>query len=106
MNAGPDQTANEGAAVGLPGAAYTSLDDASHLSLTINWGDGSSEAGTLVPGTNGGTIANTHRYADNGTYTDHADLDGFGRHHRSRQRQGHGPERRPHGDAEERRGRQ
>ncbi len=29
----------------------------------------STEAGTLVPGTNGGTIANTHRYADNGTYT-------------------------------------
>ena len=37
--------------------------------MTIAWGDGSSEAGTLVPGTNGGTIANTHRYADNGTYT-------------------------------------
>ena len=31
VNAGPDQTANEGAAVGLPGAAYTSLDDPSHL---------------------------------------------------------------------------
>ena len=68
VNAGPDQTANEGAVVGLPGGTYTSTDDPSHLYLTIAWGDGSSEAGTLVPGTNGGTIANTHRYADNGSY--------------------------------------
>jgi hypothetical protein len=69
VNAGPDQTANEGATVRLPGASYTSTYDASHLTLTIHWGDGSVETGRLVPGTNGGTIANTHRYADSGAYT-------------------------------------
>ena len=54
-----------------PGAAYTSQDDASKLNLSINWGDGHTELGSLVSvaGTFGGTIANTHRYADNGSYT-------------------------------------
>ena len=105
VNAGPDQTANEGAIVGLLGGTYTSTDDPSHLNLTIAWGDGSSESGTLLPGTNGGTIANTHRYADNGTYIialSLTDSSGTTVHDSA----GHGRERRPHGHAHERRGRQ
>ncbi|MCY2967381.1 MAG: PKD domain-containing protein, partial [Planctomycetota bacterium] len=39
------------------------------LSMTVDWGDGTTEAGTLVAGSGGGTLANTHRYADNGQYT-------------------------------------
>ena len=38
VNAGPDQTANEGAVVGLPGGTYTSPDDPSHLNLTHRLG--------------------------------------------------------------------
>jgi len=71
IDAGPDHAAVEGDPLGMPNAAYTAAVPANQLTLTISWGDGTSEPGTLVPtsGTNGGTISNTHRYADNGTYT-------------------------------------
>ncbi|MFN7804404.1 MAG: right-handed parallel beta-helix repeat-containing protein, partial [Planctomycetaceae bacterium] len=71
IEAGPNRSSVEGDLLELPNASYTAAVPASQLTLTINWGDGSSEPGVLVPtsGTNGGTIANTHRYADNGSYT-------------------------------------
>jgi Ca2+-binding RTX toxin-like protein len=71
LNAGADLAASEGDLVSLATAAYNGPLSASNLTLTIAWGDGSNEPGVLVPtsGTNGGTIANTHRYADNGSYT-------------------------------------
>ncbi|MFN6106731.1 MAG: PKD domain-containing protein, partial [Planctomycetaceae bacterium] len=71
LEAGVDQSAVEGDLVTLSTATYNGPLPDSVLDLTIAWGDGTSEAGVLVPtsGTNGGTIANTHRYADNGNYT-------------------------------------
>ncbi|MFN6105816.1 MAG: PKD domain-containing protein, partial [Planctomycetaceae bacterium] len=71
VEAGANRSTVEGDLVTLSSATYTGPFPDSELTLTINWGDGSSEPGVLVPtsGTNGGTIANTHRYADNGTYT-------------------------------------
>jgi Ca2+-binding RTX toxin-like protein len=71
IEAGPNQSAGEGSGVSLASASYNAPVPASQLTLTVNWGDGTSEPGVLVPtsGTTGGTIANTHRYADNGTYT-------------------------------------
>jgi Ca2+-binding RTX toxin-like protein len=71
LEAGVDQSAVEGDLVTLSTATYNGPLPDSVLDLTIAWGDGTSEAGVLVPtsGTNGGTIANTHRYADNGSYT-------------------------------------
>jgi len=71
LEAGANRSAFEGDLVSLASAVYNGPLPASQLSLTINWGDGSTESGVLVPnsGTNGGTVSNTHRYADNGTYT-------------------------------------
>ncbi|MBS0260989.1 MAG: hypothetical protein JSS02_03460, partial [Planctomycetes bacterium] len=69
IDAGPDLSAIEGDLVTLSGAAYATSAPQSWLSLTVDWGDGSHEPGILVPGTHGGKIANTHRYADNGSYT-------------------------------------
>jgi Ca2+-binding RTX toxin-like protein len=71
LEAGADRSVVEGDLVSLASATYTAPVPAAQLSLTIDWGDGATEPGVLVPtsGTNGGTIANTHRYADNGTYT-------------------------------------
>jgi Ca2+-binding RTX toxin-like protein len=71
LEAGGNQAALEGALVSLGADSYNGPLPVSQLTLTVNWGDGSSEPGVLVPtsGTNGGIIANTHRYADNGTYT-------------------------------------
>ena len=68
LEAGSDQTALEGDLVDLPEAWYTFGGDPGILSLVINWGDGTIEPGTLVHGTGGGTIADTHTYADNGEY--------------------------------------
>ncbi|MFN9199230.1 MAG: beta strand repeat-containing protein, partial [Planctomycetaceae bacterium] len=71
LEAGANRNAVEGDLVSLASAAYNGSLPVEQLSLTITWGDGTSEPGVLVPtiGTNSGTIANTHRYVDNGTYT-------------------------------------
>jgi PKD repeat protein len=69
VDAGDDQAVVEGDAVGLPTATFTFFGELSELSGTVNWGDGTTEAATLVAGTDGGTFANTHRYSDNGKYT-------------------------------------
>jgi Ca2+-binding RTX toxin-like protein len=71
LEAGVNQAALEGDLVSLGSATYNGPIPANQLTLTIAWGDGTSEPGVLVPtsGTNGGTISNTHRYADNGSYT-------------------------------------
>ncbi|MFN6108242.1 MAG: SdrD B-like domain-containing protein, partial [Planctomycetaceae bacterium] len=71
LEAGANRSVVEGDLVSLSSATYNGPLPASQLFLTVAWGDGTSEAGVLVPasGTNGGTIANTHRYADDGSYT-------------------------------------
>ncbi|MFM8289704.1 MAG: beta strand repeat-containing protein, partial [Planctomycetaceae bacterium] len=71
LEAGSDQRLEEGSPLGCSSGSYLSTAPVEQLSLTIDWGDDTSEPGILVPnsGTSGGTIANTHRYADNGTYT-------------------------------------
>ena len=65
IEAGPGQSAVEGALVDLSEAYYVYPGDSADLSLTIDWGDGTIEPGILVPGVGGGMIANTHDYADN-----------------------------------------
>ncbi|MHC4404024.1 MAG: PKD domain-containing protein [Planctomycetota bacterium] len=65
IEAGLDQSGVEGDLVDLVDAYYVYPGDPADLSLTIDWGDGTIEPGKLVPGNGGGTIANTHAYADN-----------------------------------------
>lgn len=68
IEAGVDQETVEGVSVDLADASYTYSGDTANLSLTVNWGDGTVEPGTLVPGEGGGTIRDTHVYADNNEY--------------------------------------
>lgn len=69
VTAGPSQNVNEGDLVSLPGAGFTFGGNASALKMTVDWGDGTSEPGNLVVGAGTGTVANTHRYADEGACT-------------------------------------
>ncbi|MFN9373734.1 MAG: beta strand repeat-containing protein, partial [Planctomycetaceae bacterium] len=71
ISAGADLGAKEGDLVALGSGAYNGPVPTSLLTLQIDWGDGTIEPGVLVPvaGTNGGTIANSHRYVDEGSYT-------------------------------------
>jgi ELWxxDGT repeat protein len=71
LSAGLDQNVQEGDLVRLRNQFYNGPVEVSLLSMTIDWGDGSPlEDGLLSPisGTNGGTIANTHRYVNEGAY--------------------------------------
>ncbi|MFN7804972.1 MAG: ELWxxDGT repeat protein [Planctomycetaceae bacterium] len=71
LSAGLDRNVLEGDLVRLQTGFYNGPVDASLLSMTIDWGDGTFlEDGLLSPisGTNGGTIANTHRYVNEGAF--------------------------------------
>ena len=71
LSAGSDQNGLEGGLVSLGSATGFAAADLSQVTLNVDWGDGHSEVGILQPGTSPGTltVANTHRYADNGSYT-------------------------------------
>jgi PKD repeat protein len=64
VDAGANQTAVEGGTVSLA-ATFTDAGSGDNHLATINWGDGSSGAGTVV----GGTVTGSHAYADNGVYS-------------------------------------
>ena len=71
---GTTVTAIEGATTGtIPVATFTDANPnaaASDFTATINWGDGSSTAGTIVAQSGGGfAVDGTHTYADEGKYT-------------------------------------
>ena len=78
VDAGPDQTATEGAVVSLVGVLFNDVGTLDTHSATIDWGDGSAiDAGVVAPspegpsgvtsGTNG-SVAGSHVYADDGLY--------------------------------------
>ncbi len=52
----------------LAGAGFTYSGDLNDLSGTIDWGDGIVEPVILVASAGGGFFANTHSYANSGTY--------------------------------------
>ncbi|MBI4337680.1 MAG: right-handed parallel beta-helix repeat-containing protein [Chloroflexi bacterium] len=69
VDAGADQTADEGATVSVA-ASFTDTQPGTHTA-TINWNDGSApEAGTVTDPAdpNPGAVAGSHVYTDNGTY--------------------------------------
>ncbi|TBR23271.1 T9SS type A sorting domain-containing protein, partial [bacterium] len=74
----PDLSAQEGAFIQLPPAAFTDPGYKDTHQATVDWGDGTSEptgelALTSVPGSEGtatsGTVQARHAYGDNGTFT-------------------------------------
>ncbi|NQW18354.1 MAG: CSLREA domain-containing protein, partial [Chloroflexi bacterium] len=79
VNAGADQTADEGSVVSLAPSTFNDLGTSDTHAATINWGDGTtpdigavSESPFGPPGSTAGangTASGSHVYADNGSYT-------------------------------------
>jgi PKD repeat protein len=67
VEAGSNQTADEGDTVSLNPATFTDPGTADTHSATIDWGDGTVEAGTVNQAAN--TVSGSHVYADNSNYT-------------------------------------
>jgi hypothetical protein len=71
VDAGPDQTVDEGQIVSLAPATF--IDPGAELdthTATIDWGDGTpTEAGVVTENGISGTVAGSHVYADNDLYT-------------------------------------
>ena len=62
VNAGADQTVNEGDAVSLALVTFTDVGMHDTHTATVDWGDGTVEAGTLNETNGSGTVAGSHVY--------------------------------------------
>lgn len=70
VEAGADQTVDEGDTVSLDPASFTDAGVADTHTATIDWGDGSPVmTGSLTQGAGSGSVEGSHVYADNGVYT-------------------------------------
>lgn len=70
FEAGSDQAAREGQAVNLPEAVFSDEGASDEHTATIDWGDGTVEAGSVEYTDEGaGKVSAAHRYGDEGTYT-------------------------------------
>ena len=69
LEAGPDQSASEGAVVYLAPAVFTDPDPGDTHAATIDWGDGTVEPGLVTEAAGVGAVDGSHIYADNGLYT-------------------------------------
>jgi hypothetical protein len=70
VDAGPDQSADEGSVVDLA-AAFNDNDTLDTHTATIDWGDGSPPEAGLVseaPGGTDGTVSGSHAYGDDGLF--------------------------------------
>jgi PKD repeat protein len=67
VEAGANQTADEGESVSLDPATFTDPGTADTHTATIDWGDGTVEAGTVNQAND--TVSGSHVYADNGLFT-------------------------------------
>jgi PKD repeat protein len=64
--------ATEGTSASVPVATFTDLgtpDGTGSFSASIDWGDGTTTAGTIVAGNGNFTVNGTHTYADEGNFT-------------------------------------
>lgn len=59
---------NEGQTLSFTGSFTDSITAKNHIA-TINWGDGTTNAGTVVESNGSGTVSASHVYADEGSYT-------------------------------------
>src|SRR5262249_51183712 len=69
LEAGPHVTAFAGDAILLNPATFTDPAILESHTATINWGDGTVEAGTVAEKNGNGTVAGSHTYPGEGTYT-------------------------------------
>ncbi|MBI2172181.1 MAG: fibronectin type III domain-containing protein [Chloroflexi bacterium] len=67
VNAGPDQTVDEGTAVSLPPATFVDPDVGETHTATITWGDGASSVGAVSESPQ--TVSGSHTYSGNGVFT-------------------------------------
>ncbi len=67
VDAGADQASNEGASVSLPPATFTDPGAENAHTASIDWGDGTVVAGVVDQAAN--TVAGSHVYADQGSFT-------------------------------------
>ncbi len=67
VSAGGNQTADEGDTVSLDPATFTDPGGDDTHTATIDWGDGTVEAGTVNQAAN--TVSGSHTYQDNGLFT-------------------------------------
>ena len=66
VDAGSDQSVSEGSTANLAGAKFQYEGNASTLTPSIDWGDGSTGPATLVSST--GAVQGTHVYKQNGVF--------------------------------------
>jgi PKD repeat protein len=66
VEAGGNQSSNEGALVLLSSASFTDAGVLDSHKATIDWGDGTNPDSGVI---NSGSVSGAHAYADNGTYT-------------------------------------
>ena len=79
VNAGEEQTVNEGDEVELDPATFTDADKGDTHTATVDWGDGIPvEPGTVVESAGFGTVSGRHIYADNAIKVCPTDTDGAG----------------------------
>ena len=73
---GPKVSATAGLAISPVLDTFTESNPNAYVSATIDWGDGTRTAGTIVPAAGGSfSVAGTHSYADAGTYNAVATVD-------------------------------
>jgi PKD repeat protein len=70
VNAGQDQTVNEGILVNLAPSTFSDPGTSDTHTATINWGDGTDlETGTVAESVGSGTVSGSHSYPKYGSYT-------------------------------------
>ncbi len=68
VDAGEDQTANEGDEVAVA-ATFSDPDSSDAHTASIDWGDGDTDAGVVTETDGTGTVAGSHIYLDDDSYT-------------------------------------
>ncbi|MEM7000739.1 MAG: PKD domain-containing protein, partial [Pseudomonadota bacterium] len=69
VEAGADQSVQVGSTLNLDPASFTDAGILDTHTASIDWGDGTTEAGAVSQGSGSGTVAGSHAYAGEGTYT-------------------------------------
>ncbi|MBL3599332.1 MAG: PKD domain-containing protein, partial [gamma proteobacterium endosymbiont of Lamellibrachia anaximandri] len=69
VEAGPNQGGTPGDPIALAPATFTDAGVEDTHTATIDWGDGTTDAGTVTQGAGSGSVAGSHTYAADGNYT-------------------------------------